>query len=829
MRNEIEFGGVRSARTWATALAALTALFVLLSAPAAAQTGEIAGTVSDAAGAPLVNAEVTVEGTRLGTLTGPEGAFVLGDVPEGTHRLRVRRVGFRTATVEQVRVRAGETARVDVELEVAPHQMDEMVVSASRSAERLTDAPATVTKVDEEEIDRSVGNSFVGALKSVKGLEYIQVGVTTAQLNARGFNTTFNNRMLMIEDGRVAVLPENGLPAGTFTPIPKIDLESVEVVVGPGSALYGADASNGVISLQTKDPRDHRGTEVEVEGGTRERAGVQFRHADVVGEDDRFGYKITGEWQRVEDFENVLGWDADGNVVSDLDDAVITDEGEVDFENEVYRGQAQVAYYGDDFDLTFTGGLSATWGLGQTNVGRNQFTPWRYNFQQLELESDHWDLNLYRTRSDPGDTYATDRFVQLRAANPGVPEEDIREEAGWPGFGELWVADVEADYTVPGLLNTDVKFGGELRRERVSSDEQWLTDRQTGEPFDVDRAGGFVQTRTPVTPELDLLLAGRVDAHEDFDTQFSPKAGLIWSAAEDHTLRATFNRAFKSPTTLQRHFFIPDFVPFVSVMGNRNGFTVRDGDGNLVQEIEPVEPESNNTWELGYRGLLGERVLVDVTGWYAQYDDFLGSLLPINDPFGAGTFAFDDEGELMETETGPQLVLTYQNLGEAELLGFDGEVRVAATQDVSFTGTLSVLEDLSIERAPADPQATALNSPQVRWNLGGDFENLLGDGYAGFLVRTVNGYQFNSGINTGEIPTFNTLNVHAGYEIPGTDLDARLSVQNLFTCRTVTEEDPITPGAEAGDRECGFDEPHVEMINMPAQEASAFLTLRYSF
>lgn len=824
MRYSSECGGGRSARTWSTALAVLTALFVLVPATAAAQTGEIAGTVSDAAGEPLVNAEVTVEGTRLGTLTGSDGAFVLENVPEGTHRLRVRRVGYRAATVEQVRVRAGGTARVSVELEVAPRQMDEMVVSASRSAERLTDAPATVTKVDEKEIERSVGNSFVGALKSVKGLEYIQVGVTTAQLNARGFNTTFNNRMLMIEDGRVAVLPENGLPVGTFTAIPKIDLESVEVIVGPGSALYGADASNGVISLQTKDPRDHQGTDVEVEGGTRERMGVQFRHADVVGDEDRFGYKITGEWQRVEDFENVLGWDADGNVVSDLDDAVITDEGEVDFENEVYRGQAQVAYYGDDFDLTFTGGLSATWGLGQTNVGRNQFTPWRYSFQQLELESEHWDLNVYRTHSDPGDTYATDRFVQLRAANPDVPEDDLRDQAGWPGFGEMWVVDVEADYTVPQLLNTDVKFGGELRRERVSSDEQWLTDRQTGEPFNVDRAGGFVQTRTPLTPELDLLLAGRVDAHEDFDTQFSPKAGLIWSAAENHTLRATFNRAFKSPTTLQRHFFIPDFVPFVSVLGNRNGFTVRDAGGQVLQDVAPLEPESNNTWELGYRGLVGERLLVDVTGWFAEYEQFMGSLLPINNPFGdPATFAHDDEGELVETELGPQIVLTYQNLGEAELLGFDGEVRFAATPDVVLTGTLSLLEDVTLKDAPG------LNSADVRWNLAGDVENILGDGYAGVLLRTVNGYRFESGINAGEIPTFNTLNVHAGYEIPGTNLDARLTVQNLFTCRTVTEDDPITPGAEPGDRECGFDEPHIEMINMPAQEASAFLTLRYSF
>lgn len=815
---------VRHAARRIGALAMAMAAVLLLAVPGLGQgTGQIAGTVTDTDGQPLVNAEVTVVGTRLGTLTDASGSFSLANVPEGSQRLRVSHVGYRADVDEQVQVRAGQTSRVEVALEVAPRQMDDLVVSATRGVERLTDAPATITKVGEDEIDRSIGNSFVGALKSVKGLDYIQVGVTTAQLNARGFNSSFNNRMLMIEDGRLAVLPENGLPLGTFTAIPKIDLESIEVVVGPGSALYGADASNGVINLQTKDPRDHRGTDVELEGGTRDRIGVQVRHADVVGEEERFGYKVTAEWQQVDDFSNRLSFPVGDTVIPEAD---------IDWTNEVYRGQAEMGYYGDEVDIRLRGGLSATWGLGQTNVGRNQFTPWRYDFQQLELESDHWWVNLYRTHSNPGDTYAVNRFTELRFANPDMPEEQVKEDAGWPGFGELWVAETQADYTVPSLLNTEVSFGGEFRHDVVSSDRAWLTDRQTGENITLDRLGGFVQTQTPLTPRLKLLLAGRVDTHEDFDTQFSPKAGLILQAADNHTLRATFNRAFKSPSTLQRHFFIPDFVPLVGVMGNRNGFTVRDDEDNVVAEIDPVVPESNNTWELGYRGLLGERFLLDFTGWYADYEDFLGTLRAINNPYateGPATFAYDHEGNLVDSPNGPQIVLTYQNLGAAELLGFDGEVRFAVTPDVMLKGTLSVFDDLSLEEVETDPEATALNSPKVKWNLGADFENLAGGVFAGFLLRTVNSYEYVSGINTGEIPTFNTLNVHAGYQFPGTDLEARATVQNLFTCRSVTEDDPITPGAEPGSRECGFDEPHIEMINMPAQEATAFLTLRYSF
>ena len=66
--------------------------------------------------------------------------------------------------------------------------------------------------------------------------------MTSVGINARGFNSSFNNRMLMIEDGRVSVLPENGLPVGTLTATPKVDISGIEVLVGPGSALYGPDA-----------------------------------------------------------------------------------------------------------------------------------------------------------------------------------------------------------------------------------------------------------------------------------------------------------------------------------------------------------------------------------------------------------------------------------------------------------------------------------------------------------------------------------------------------------------------------------------------------------
>jgi outer membrane receptor for ferrienterochelin and colicin len=102
---------------------------------------------------------------------------------------------------------------VDVALEGAPATLGGVVVSASRRVEKITDAPATVTSIGTDVLDNTVGNTYAVALKEAKGLDFIQTGMTTVAINARGFNSSFNNRFLMVEDGRIAVLPRTGCPS----------------------------------------------------------------------------------------------------------------------------------------------------------------------------------------------------------------------------------------------------------------------------------------------------------------------------------------------------------------------------------------------------------------------------------------------------------------------------------------------------------------------------------------------------------------------------------------------------------------------------------------
>ncbi|HEX2201645.1 MAG TPA: TonB-dependent receptor [Longimicrobium sp.] len=796
-------------RSWRALL--LSAVLALCPALAQAQTGTLRGTVSGGDGDAVRAAQVTVSGTRLSATTDDQGAFTLTGVPAGPHRIRASRGGY-IASTQDVTIRSGEETLVAIRLEPSPVELDGVVVSASRQAERITDAPASITRIGPEVLENAVGNTFAGALREVQGLDYIQVGMTSVAINARGFNSSFNNRMLMMEDGRVSVLPENGLPVGQFTPTPKVDLAGIEVLVGPGSALYGADASSGVISLTTKDPRAFPGTTVEITGGNRNYKDVQLRHAGVVG---NFGYKVAGEWQEADDWNNYLAYTNSG--VRLREDSLKLP---IDWDARVTRGTAALVYYAGDSRFEVTGGASQTDGVGQTNVGRNQLKDWGYNFFQAKFSSPHWYATAYRSQSTSGESFALNRFAaaQSVAANASLTADSLRLLSDWPSDGRMIAAEVQGNYRVPAFLNTAVVGGVQYRRDIVSSHRQWLTDRLTGEDVDNRQVGLYAQTTTPVSSRFDVILAARLDDHESYDRQFSPKAGLVYKPADGQSLRVTYNRAFKSPTILQTHFHIPDWTAVVSIFGNTEGFTVKNPDGTTFATYDPLVPEENQTWELGYKGILNGRLFLDVVGYYSRFENFLSPLVTIADPLGLGlvrpagerTFAFDGAGQEIKNPAGlSPLVLTYYNLGRATLYGTDVGVNYVWNRHFNLKGTVSLMELKDVEVPENRVEATALNSPVAKWTLGAAVHD-IGAFHGGATLRHVTGYQFRSGINAGKIPTFNTLDVNVGYRLPRWRSSINVGVSNLFTCRS---NDPTIPDEGA---ECGFGVKHTEMINMPA-------------
>jgi iron complex outermembrane receptor protein len=833
---------------WRTLVLALA--LALVPGLAHAQSGSVRGTVAGRDGEALAGARVSVSGTRLSTFTDQLGAFTLRSVPAGSQQVRVSHIGFRE-TSQQVDVRAGEETLVAIQLEDKPFELDAMVVSASRQSERVTEAPATITRIGSDQLDATIGNTFAGALKEVKGLDFIQVGMTSVGINARGFNSSFNNRMLMVEDGRVMVLPENGLPVGQFTATPKVDLAGIEVLVGPGAALYGADASSGVISMTTKDPRDYPGLTVEVTGGNRSYRDLQARYAGASG---NWGYKVSGEYQEADDWSNrltLVGSFARAYRPTDVPSATVMPEvgpggaAGLDWNSSVVRGSGAIVRYIGDGKLELSGGASVTDGVGQTNVGRNQLQNWGYNFTQLRFSNDHWFANLYRAQSQSGDSWATNRYTQqyypnlARPAATKLTDDQLVAASDWPSDGRMYAGELQYNSRLPFFLNSALVLGTSFRQDVVSSDEQWLSDRLTGKDIEIAQYGTFGQITTPVMPWMDVVLAGRYDNHENYDAQFSPKAGVVLRPAQGHNFRVTYNRAFKSPTILQTNFHIPDWNAATVIYGNTRGFTVKKPDGTLVRTYDPLVPEENTTVEVGYKGVIADRVFVDIAHYRSKYENFMSPLAIIGDPTnnglaGQGTnnpvWAYDADGKLLtNTLGGPALALTYYNLGRANLVGTDAGVNVVVTPKVNLRGTLSLIDISDVEVEKGREESTTLNSPELKWTMGAGFQD-FGRMTGGFTVRHVGEYYFRSGANRGFVPEFTTLDANLGYRLDRFNTTVSLGVSNLFTCGgrfQYADADVLFAKPEKENRSCGFGEKHTEMINMPEIGTMVFLGLKY--
>ncbi len=807
------------------------ALGLLPSVLAAQSTGRLAGTVRNSDGTGIGGAIVSLVGTAWVATAGTDGGYTIDGIAPGRYVVTIRSIGVQAATRPDVEIRAGQDTRLDVTLERVAIQLGGIVVSASRRPEKITDAPATVSRLDADGLALLPGNGINGALREIKGIDVIQVGIATVAINARGFNSSFNNRMLTMEDGRVAQLSESGLPVGNLGPTPRIDLAGVDVLVGPGAALYGADASNGVVSSETKDPRAFPGSTAELTFGNRSFVDAQVRYAGTSG---KWGYKVSGNYLTADDFSNQLNY-ALGTAR--------TPEIGLDWTARSVRGTGSLVYYSGASKLAFSGGWATTDGVGQTNVGRNQLDNYTYSFLQARFSSPRFYGSVYRNHSGTGNTYAANAYSQNRVLLPAsISDDSVRRLSAFPGSGNLIGVDLQHNFTLPALARTHIIWGGQARIDQVQSARRWLTDRLTGEDITVSNVGGYVQTETPFTDQLRMVLAARVDKHEDYDAQFSPKAALLLTPVENNTFRVSYNRAFKSPTILQRHFYFPNFSRLsptigIGVFGNREGFSVRNAAGSTTctgcGTFDALVPETNTTWELGYKGIVADKLYLDVTGFLAKYENFFTPLIIFANPL-AGTFAHDAAGNRYRSEEGAeQIFLAYINIGEAKTRGMDMGFRSYFSSAVSAAGTLSLMHLTPVDTAGKRPQiveATALNTTKTKWNLGVTHADLPGNLFGTVSHRYVAGYDFRSGINIGKIPTFWTTGLSLGWQKPGSVIALTAAVDNLFSCSkgryTLTPTTP-PPGTLDTSSKCGFGEKHMEMVNMPEVGTMVFFGIRY--
>ena len=231
-------------------------------------TGSISGKITDKqTSEALPGATVTIKGTQTSTVTNNEGYFRFQKVNAGKIILVISFVGYETIELT-ADVSNGIAINVNAALLLDTKVGSELVVSASKRPEKITNAPASIQVIGIKDLNQFAGSNVGELVSKVQGVEYTRNGITDITFNARGFNSAFNNKVLQLVDGRNSMAALSGsLPLNNRTSASKEDIERFEIVLGPQSALYGPNALNAVFNYMTKDPRKYQGTTVAVSAG----------------------------------------------------------------------------------------------------------------------------------------------------------------------------------------------------------------------------------------------------------------------------------------------------------------------------------------------------------------------------------------------------------------------------------------------------------------------------------------------------------------------------------------------------------------------------------
>ena len=414
-------------------------LFLLGFSISFAQT-TVKGSVTDDSGQPLPGANVVVVGTSQGAVTDFEGTFSINLSTPPPFNLQVSSVGFETQTIAVTDV----SQPLSVVM-TEGNSLDEVVVSASRTPERVFESPVTVERFGIADIKNTASSDFYDGLENLKGVDINTNSLTFKSINTRGFATFANTRFMQLVDGMDNSAPALNFPLGNLLGMIETDVQSVEILPGASSALYGANAFNGILFMTSKSAFDHQGISSYIKRGitSQEAAGdntyvdlgVSVAHAfsDKFAAKINFGYLEGTDWvadNRTDKlYRGLTRADYDYDGVNTYGDEVATNiraasgglgivpnvivsrtgyaENELTDHNALSLKTDWGFYYrpfADDLELSYVG----KFGTGNTLYqGLNRYAITNFGMQQhkLELKNDNFFLRGYMTSDDAGDSY----------------------------------------------------------------------------------------------------------------------------------------------------------------------------------------------------------------------------------------------------------------------------------------------------------------------------------------------------------------------------------------------------------------------------------------
>ena len=478
------------------------------------------------------------------------------------------------------------------------------VTSVSRKKQRLMDSAAAIYVITSEDILRSGVTSIPEALRMVPGMQVARLNGNTWSISTRGFNYIFANKLLVLIDGRTVYSP---LFSGVNWDVQDTlmdDIDRIEVIRGPGAALWGANAVNGVINVITKKAADTQGSLVSLGAGNEEKAFGSYRHGGEFGETGF--YKVY-----FKTFER------DGLAKGDGSDA--NDDWKM--KRVGFKTEWKPA---EDTDLTLQGGLYQ----GTTR-------PTLKIFKQDEADKGEQSFDNISRNQRGGNfiahwkkTVSDIEDFSLRAVLDDYQNFDYRVTEKRQSF------DLEFQHYCQPFEHHDLVWGVGFRRTWYElSDMRNIIHRDKQGQEKATRQDNlyslFAQDDITLNHHWNLSFSARYEHNAFTGKEFQPNAKLTWKATEDRTLWASISKAVKTPSVSETAV-LSDNITFVNI-GSTNAILSIAGN-------QKIQSEELNTFELGYREQFGSSFRLDVTGFYNQYENIVAYVGASQCPNGSSPY-----------------------------------------------------------------------------------------------------------------------------------------------------------------------------------------------
>jgi iron complex outermembrane receptor protein len=475
---------------------------------------------------------------------------------------------------------AGELSDLSLE------QLSNVVVtSVSRQDQLLARAAASITIISSSDIRRSGARSLPEALRLAPNLQVARVDARNYAITARGFNSAFENKLLVLVDGRSIYSP---LFSGVFWDAQDLvmdDIERIEVISGPGSTIWGANAVNGVINVITKSAAETLGGRASLAAGGGERTGTA-RYGAALGANA--SYRLYAKTVRVDDSVTASG--------------VSTRTG---------FGRSQAGFR-TDWDLDRPGDSATLSGDAYQGLLGQIGTP------DIRIGGANLNASVKGRHGDNGDYH-----LQLLFDHTGRTQPNAFAEV-------LDTVDVQAQYNLQFGQRHRLSFGAGYRFAK----DDLESSAGAGFAFlpaalDLHTGNVFAQDEIALSEALRLTAGLKVEHNNYTGAEFLPNLRLGWSASRDSLLWGSLARTVRAPSRIDRDFYAPaapavvDGVPRFAIGGGPEFVS-----------------ETANVFELGYRAQPTPQFSWSVTGFYSQYDR-----LRTLEPLAGGGVAFRNFGE----------------------------------------------------------------------------------------------------------------------------------------------------------------------------------------